>query len=282
MVFAEAEANVVTDELARSSLREREREPQKIELLEGDGEPVPFKVVIPAAEEEDVQFEISLGPEAEKYVVGARSVEMEKEVTPDSTSDVVADQPKEGLGEPAASVEPATSTEIKSDDGPQTQLLPTETTTNSLPADDNVSILEPTLIPTEMPETVVTNLGVATKPDDKETIPLSILEDGELPTAVSNVPTILVIIPVETPIVESKVETALEPEPEDLIKIKPTPEDDVPADPTQEVSVDADKHTVVSSPDVGSVATKKEDKSSVAVDDTAEVMTGETKTQLTG
>jgi hypothetical protein len=35
MVLAEAEANMVTDELAaRSSQREREQEPQKIEFLE--------------------------------------------------------------------------------------------------------------------------------------------------------------------------------------------------------------------------------------------------------
>jgi hypothetical protein len=57
--MAEAEANTVTDELAaRSPLREREQEPQKIGLKE----PAPLKTVITAAtvnEEEDVQFDIS-------------------------------------------------------------------------------------------------------------------------------------------------------------------------------------------------------------------------------
>ena len=61
MVFAEAEANTVTDELAaRSSLREREQEPQKIELLERDKEVAPSKTVILATtinEEEDLQFD---------------------------------------------------------------------------------------------------------------------------------------------------------------------------------------------------------------------------------
>ena len=71
MVFAEAEANTVTDELAaRSSLREREQEPQqKIELLERDREPEPLKTVISAttvSEEEDVQFDISLNSEIGK------------------------------------------------------------------------------------------------------------------------------------------------------------------------------------------------------------------------
>ena len=58
MVFAEAEA---TPELvARSSLREREQVPQKIELLERDKEAAPFKAVILATtvnEEEDLQFD---------------------------------------------------------------------------------------------------------------------------------------------------------------------------------------------------------------------------------
>ena len=71
MVFAESEANTVTDELAaRSSLREREQEPQqKIELMERDKEPEPLKTVIPATtvnEEEDVQFDISLNSEIGK------------------------------------------------------------------------------------------------------------------------------------------------------------------------------------------------------------------------
>ena len=65
MVFTEAEANTVTDELAaRSSLREREQEPQRVELLERDKEGAPLKTVIPAttvSEEEDVPFDVSLG-----------------------------------------------------------------------------------------------------------------------------------------------------------------------------------------------------------------------------
>ena len=70
MVYTEAEANTITDELAaRSPLREREQEPQKIELLERDKEPTPLKTVIPATivnDGEGVQFDISLGSEIEK------------------------------------------------------------------------------------------------------------------------------------------------------------------------------------------------------------------------
>jgi hypothetical protein len=74
VVIAEAEANTVIDELAaRSSLRERDQEPQKIELLERDKEPSPLKTVIPATSlrrsldgEEDVQFDISLSSEIGK------------------------------------------------------------------------------------------------------------------------------------------------------------------------------------------------------------------------
>ena len=61
-VLAEAVANTVL--AARSSLRERGQEPQKIGLLERDREPLPLKTVNPATtvnEEEDVvQFDISL------------------------------------------------------------------------------------------------------------------------------------------------------------------------------------------------------------------------------
>ena len=69
MVFAEAEANTVTDEIAARSLREREQEPQKIELLERDKELAPLKTLISATtvnEEEDVQFDMSLSPETGK------------------------------------------------------------------------------------------------------------------------------------------------------------------------------------------------------------------------
>ena len=60
-VLAKAVANTVL--AARSSLRERGQEPQKIGLLERDREPLPLKTVNPATtvnEEEDVQFDISL------------------------------------------------------------------------------------------------------------------------------------------------------------------------------------------------------------------------------
>jgi len=249
MVFAEAEANAVTDEIAaRSSLREREREPQEIGLLERDEEPVPLKTVIPTApanEEEDVQFEISLSPETGKGGEEEEKesiVELGKEVTP--TSDIVVDQPKEELEEPVASVKPATSTEVKLDEDLQTQPIPTETTTNDSSADVNVSIPETVSI-SKKPETAI---PVATKPDEKEPIPLSIVKDvDELPTVVPDV----------------SVE-----------------EDEVPADKQPEVSVDADKHSVVSSPAAGNETTE-EDKV-VAADSTSaevgEVVTGEEQT----
>ena len=79
--FSEAEANTVTDEFAaRSSPREREQEPQKIELLERDKEAAELKRVIPATtvnEEEDVQFNISLGSKIGKSVVEGNSVASE-------------------------------------------------------------------------------------------------------------------------------------------------------------------------------------------------------------
>jgi hypothetical protein len=47
-------------------LRENASEPQKIELLERDGEPMPLKTVIPTGSaDEEVQFEISSSPETE-------------------------------------------------------------------------------------------------------------------------------------------------------------------------------------------------------------------------
>ena len=64
----EAEAHIVMGELAtRSSPREREQEPQKIEL--SDKEPEPLKTVIPATmvnEEEGLQFGNSLSSEIGK------------------------------------------------------------------------------------------------------------------------------------------------------------------------------------------------------------------------
>ena len=79
MVFTEAEANTVTDELAaRSSLREREQEPQRVELLERVKEPALLKTVIPATtvnEEEDVPFDVSLGEESGEEVVASEVFE---------------------------------------------------------------------------------------------------------------------------------------------------------------------------------------------------------------
>ena len=62
MVFAEAEAYTIADELgARSSLRERKQKPQNIKLLDRDKEPAPLKTATTVNEEEDVRFDISLG-----------------------------------------------------------------------------------------------------------------------------------------------------------------------------------------------------------------------------
>ena len=76
MVFSEAEANAVTDELAGKSVPEREGERQKIELLERDV--VALKTVIPPTssthEEDDMQFEISLSPEERDSGEGGSSV----------------------------------------------------------------------------------------------------------------------------------------------------------------------------------------------------------------
>ena len=81
MIFAEAEADTVTDEfVARSSPREREQEPRKIGLLERDKEAAQLKTVIPAPtvnEEEDVQFNISLGSQIGKSAVERNSVASE-------------------------------------------------------------------------------------------------------------------------------------------------------------------------------------------------------------
>jgi len=175
MVFAEAEANTVTDELAaRSSLREREQEPQKIELLERDREPpVPLKTVIhptTANEEEDAQVDISLSSEVEKSgeekgssvaseVFEESPVPMENheppspldlEPEPEAAGDTaeIAVLPS-APAEPEADVstshssteeEPAeptvSSIEVKSEDSLETQPLaiPTETTTDHAPA----------------------------------------------------------------------------------------------------------------------------------------------------
>ena len=211
MVFAEAEANAVTDELAsRTSLREREPEPQKIELLERDMEPVPLKTVIPATtvanEEEDVQLDLSLSSEIGKSgeegssVVPSEVIEEESPgpvevheppplLEPEETRDTeeIAVPPPSAPAEPEANVSiPHSSTEeeepaeqtvssiievIKTDDSLETTepILPTETTTDLPPVNDN----EPALIP----EVAVVSQEVATKADDKETI-----DDSELPT----------------------------------------------------------------------------------------------------
>ena len=259
MVFAEAEANTVTDELAaRSSLREREQEPQKIELLERDKELMPLKTVIPATtvnEEEDVQFDITLssetgksGEEANDSVASEVFEEipepMEKDELP-SLLDLKL-EPEEAVNtaeipvlpsapaepevkvptlhsstedEPAEPTVPSTevqtddnseiqpilvetttahplvsSIDIKSDDSSETQPILIEKTTSYPPANDNVSLPEPTLIPKETPETVVASQPeeVATKADaaeDKEIIPPSVIDDSELPTIVDEIPT---------------------------------------------------------------------------------------------
>lgn len=317
MVFAEAEANAVTDELAaRSSLREREREPQKIELLERDGEPTPLKTSIPTAShneggEEETQFEISLGSEelignngeGENDVVAPEVFEespmtkhefpslldlnlesevaentaeiavppadpeanvsaeslshsstvsskpVEEEVAVASTSDIIADQPKEEPEEPTALVKPA---EIEPDDSLEAQPIPTETMTDIPPADENVSIPEPTSIPKETPETataLISNEEGATKPDpsdDKETIAPSDINDNEesittgssIPAAVDAVPVAVDAVTVKTPsvaVVEPQVETTTEPE------ISEASVDEVSADKAQpEAAVDAD------------------------------------------
>jgi hypothetical protein len=264
MVFAEAEANAVTDELVRSSSREHEREPQKIELLEGDGEePMPSsKTVIPTTsvneEEEEMQFEISLSPETERSGEGEESgVELE-DVTAGSTSNIVVDQPKEEPEKLTASVEPVTSTKVKSDDGLQTQPIPMDTTTNDSPADDKISIPEPTLIPEEIEE-------VRTKPDDNESISASIVKDDELAT--SAVPAV-----VEAPTsAELKLEATREPETKE-----PTNEgSEIPADDKLQPEVSAD------ATDTTGVATKEdkevEEKSSVTSIEVGEVVTGEEK-----
>lgn len=270
MVFAEAEANAVTDELARSSLREREQEPQKIELLERDGQPMPLHRIIPiASENEEMQFEISLSPgevvapevfedspgpvdnhelpsilelnlepeaagnateiaelssapdEPEANVTteplshpSESSEPVEKEMIPTSTSDTVADQPKEP--------------EVKSEDSLETQSTLTERTTDIPPADDSPSMPESILIPEEALETATTSTShqeAITKPDavdDKEIDP-PITGDDVLP-----VPVAIDVAAVEAP----KVET--EPEPEELNKIESTDEalmDSIPAPP---------------------------------------------------
>ena len=73
------ETNTVTDEpAAKSSLRGREKDLQKMELL-GQGT-VPLKTVIFATtvnEEEDVQFDIGLGSEIGKSVEEGSSVASE-------------------------------------------------------------------------------------------------------------------------------------------------------------------------------------------------------------
>jgi hypothetical protein len=232
MVFAEAEANTVTDELAaRSSLREREQEPQKIALLERDREPMPLKTVIPATtanEEEDVEFELSLSPEigeiaesggggggeegssvaSEVFEEGSGS--MEKHEVPSlldlkleseaavNTAEIAVLPSAPAEPEPEVFIshssteekpaEPAVSSiEEKSDDSLETQpIIPTETTIDCLPADDNVSIPpEPALIPKETLETVVASQEDVTNADavdDKETIPPLVIDDSsELP-----------------------------------------------------------------------------------------------------
>ena len=77
------------------------------------------------------------------------------------------------------------SIEVKSDDSPETQPLPSETMRVHLPANDNVSTPEPTLIPKEaleivvaiQPQVVVTKAEAV---DDKETISPSAIDYSEL------------------------------------------------------------------------------------------------------
>lgn len=329
MVFAEPEAIAVTDELAaRSSIREREREPQKIELLERVGDPLTLNpAAVSVHEDDEFQFEISLSPEeviensgggggssvapevleeslelAEKHEIPSlldlsleleaagntvelasapaepeanisaessshpsmdlsNPVEKEKEVAP-TTSDIVADQPKE---EPAASVEPAASTEVvKSDKNLETLPIPTEATPPT--ADANISIPEPTLIPKEIPnpEATTTKLDVV---DDKEIIRPSVADDGVLPTDFLIVP-----VPVETveapPLVESEVKTKPEPEPEEqVVSPEETHSEVVPVivvEPTADVANAATKE-------------KKEEEKPSVVDSTGEVQIAEEK-----
>ena len=232
MVFAEAEANTVTDELAaRSSLREREQEPQKIELLERDKDAAPSKTVILATtvnEEEDLPFDISLSSEIGKSGEEGSSVvsevfeespgPMEKHEVP-SPLDLKQESEEAGNtaevavlpsapAESEANVstlhssteeeppEPTVpSTEVKSDSSPETQPIQNETTTGHPPVDDNTSISEP-LIPKETLETVVASQPeeVATEADIvdvKEAIPPSAIDDSELPTIEASVDEIL-------------------------------------------------------------------------------------------
>lgn len=304
MVFAEAEANAVTDELAaRSTIRERQREPQKIELLERDGEdPMALGMAINPTtslpldhdEDEEMQFEIRLNEEVMRALEGTSGPVEKHElpilldldfnskaaedtvdeavlpsepaepeaaaepsphpptigVTPTSTSDIAADQPKEEPEEAAA------STQVKSDDGLETTPpIPTETTTTTtdipLAGDDNVSIPEPPSIPEEIRESVC-NQDVATTPDDQEMIiPTSVINDDEsrivaVPVVADEAPPDLVV-----PEVGTKLEPESEPEKIDEVSLE-----EVPADKAQpEVAVDVGKPVVE---DVGSAATKED------------------------
>ena len=176
MVFAEAEANTVTDELAaRSSLREREQDPQKMELLERNGEPMPLKTVEPAW----------TGNTAEIAVLPSAPTEPAEPAEPEPNVSIPHSSTKEEPAEPTVSL-----TEVKSEDSLETQSIPTETTTDYPPVNDNVSIPEPALVPKETPETPVATQEVATKVDavdDKETIPPSVINDSELPTIEASV-----------------------------------------------------------------------------------------------
>ena len=210
MVFAEAEANTVTDELAaRSSLREREQEPQKIELLERDEEPTPLKTVIPATtvnEEEDVPYDISLGeksgeessdasvvfeespgPMEKQELPSLLDLKLESEeakntaeitVLPSAPAELEANVPTLHSSTEEEPADPTVSSiEVKSDDSPETQSILSETMRALPSGNDNVSLPEPMSIPKETPETADASqpVEVATKTDAadvvKETIP---------------------------------------------------------------------------------------------------------------
>ena len=170
MVFAEAEANTVTDELtARSSLRVPEQEPQKIELLERD---ISLGSEIGKRGEEGSSvaseaFEESPGPMENHLLPSLSDLRLESEeagntaeiavlpsapAEPEAMVPILHSSTEEEPPEPTVS-----SMELKSVDSPKDSLCETTTTAHT---NDNVSIPEPTLIRKATPET-----AVATKAD---------------------------------------------------------------------------------------------------------------------
>ena len=210
------------EEPQKIELLERDREPEP--------EPEPLKTVVPAAtpanEEEDVQVEISLRSEVGKSGEEGSSVAsemleespaglVEKHDPPSLLDSKLEPEAAENTAEiavvPSAPAEPevnvptphssmeeepaepsVSSTEVKSDDSLETQPIPTETTTDHPPANDNVSIPELALIPEVKPETAVASEEVPTKVDanvdEKETIPPPpVINDSESPTIEASV-----------------------------------------------------------------------------------------------